>query len=69
MAQELPSNARWLLMDDFNMVETRTDKIRPSGKMMSSRERHLFDTMKQALNIEDNPHSNRSLKFSWDNLW
>jgi hypothetical protein len=36
--------------------------------MVPIRERQIFEAMKSSLNIEDNPRSTKSLKFSWDNL-
>lgn len=35
--------------------------------MISYRERKLFDAMKRVLQVEDNPRTPGSLKFSWDN--
>lgn len=67
MARELPTHYRWLLLGEFNMVEVRTDKNWPCASMISRRERELFDAMKQTLQVEDNPRTHGTLKFSWDN--
>jgi hypothetical protein len=68
MAQELPRTARWLFMGDFNMVGNRADKNRLSSRLVPIRERTIFEAMRSSLNVEDNPRSMGSLKFSWDNL-
>lgn len=67
MARELPQTCRWILLGDFNMVEYRADKSCQSATMVPSRERTLFDAMKVALRVADNPRSPGSLKYSWDN--
>lgn len=67
MEQELPHSCRWILIGDFNMVESRLDKTRQTAAMIPYRERLLFEGMKSALHVEDNIISPGSLKYSWDN--
>jgi len=68
MIRELPTNCRWILAGDFNMVENRNDKTNPCGRMIPTLERALFLNLKRHLQIEDNPRSQGSLPFSWDNF-
>lgn len=49
MTHELPNTCRWVLLGDFNMVESRTDKTRQNSSMIPHRERILFDAMKSTL--------------------
>ena len=67
MAHDLPASCRWLLIGDFNMVKDRSDKTRQGSVLAPARERLLFEAMKVALNVEDHPRSNGSLRYSWDN--
>ncbi|KAG0605467.1 hypothetical protein M758_9G061900 [Ceratodon purpureus] len=67
LARDLPDTCRWMLLGDFNMVEGRSDKTRQCSALIPARERLLFDAMKVALNVHDNPRSAGSLKYSWDN--
>lgn len=56
-----------MLVGDFNMVKTWSDKSCHNASMIPNLERLLFDAMKTALNVDDNPLSAGSLRYSWDN--
>lgn len=49
------------------MVESRQDKTNPCGRLISASERTMFNNLKNHLNIEDNPRSVSSIRYSWDN--
>ena len=67
MAQSLPFKCRWLLLGDFNMVESRGDKTQPTTTMIPQRERLLFASIKDAFQVKDNPRSLLSQRFFWNN--
>ncbi|KAG0595482.1 hypothetical protein M758_UG169900, partial [Ceratodon purpureus] len=64
IARTLSRTCRWILMGDYYMVEQRGDKSRHCHTLMPSRERVLFDVLKDTLQIEEHPRSSQSLKFS-----
>lgn len=64
MTRELPGHCRWVILGDFNMVETRSDKNRPCAAMIPLREREIFEAMKRTLQVEDTPRTPGNLKFS-----
>ena len=55
-------------MGDFNMVETRADKSFQCGRLLSGRERALFNSLKEALKIMEPIRAKNGLHFTWDNL-
>lgn len=63
----LPRTCRWVLAGDFNNVETRQDKSKTCGRLIPNMERRLFNTMKEILQVTDNPRDVGSLQYSWDN--
>jgi hypothetical protein len=50
------------------MVEIRQDKTNPCGRLVPNGERHIFQAMKRYFQLEDNPRSVGSSKFSWGNF-
>jgi len=67
MTRELPNSCRWILLGDFNMVEKRSDKSSSSGRSILAHERRLFNTLKDTLQVQEDPLTSPSLLFSWDN--
>ena len=49
------------------MVESSLDKSTFCSHLICDQERVLWDAVKDSLNICDNFHSDRGLKYSWDN--
>jgi len=68
LIRELPTSCRWILAGDFNMVEQRHDRTNPYGRMILAAERTLFSNLKRHLHVDDNPRSDGSLLYSWDNF-
>lgn len=64
ISRELPNNCRWILLGDFNMVEKRSDKSSSRGNSISGVERRLFNSMKDALGVCEEPLTLPSLSFS-----
>ena len=68
MLQELRRHCKWVLLGDFNVVEATADKSSQCGRLISSRERLLFNALIDALNILK-PHSEMNgLYYTWNNL-
>lgn len=67
LLSELPRTCRWILVGDFNVVESRSDKSTLCGRIMVGRERTLFLALLSSLGVVDYPRSAGSLLFSWDN--
>lgn len=67
LARDLLRGCQWMLLGDYNMVEHWTYKSRRDASMISLQKRTLFEIMKSKLNVEDNPRTSGSFKYSWDN--
>ena len=50
------------------MVESRQDKTNPCGRLILTSEGLIFQAMKRYLQVEGNPYSLGSSRFSWDNF-
>jgi exonuclease III len=57
MIETLSQTYRWIFMGDYNMVKTKQDKTNPCGRLISNRERVIFQTLKQRFGVTDYPHS------------
>ena len=66
--QNIPNHCCWLIVGDFNIVETRQDKTNQCGRLVTLRERDSFQVMKQYLQIDKVDRSTGSMRYSWDNL-
>lgn len=67
MIVELLLACRWIMAGEFNMVEARLDKTNPCGRLIAARERLMFNNLKTQLKVDDNPRSQGTLRYSWDN--
>lgn len=68
LLRDLPRHCQWVIMGDFNMVEARADKSSLCGRMISGRERLLFNTLKTALQVAEPPREANGLNYTWDNF-
>ena len=65
---DLPRHCKWILVGDFNMVEVRVDKSSHCSRIISKRERHLFNSLKEALGIHEPSRKDNGLRYIWNNL-
>jgi hypothetical protein len=63
----LTTTCRWIIAEDFNMVEQRCDKTNPCRRLIPFREHHLFNSLKEHLQLSELARSTGILAFSWDN--
>lgn len=63
----LDKDCKWILCGDWNFVENKGDKSSLCGKLISPTERHEFELLLGALNVEDKFSCNNPIKYTWDN--
>ena len=66
-ASRLPSDCRWLVSGDFNMVENPLDKSSLCSKIMTQGENLAWEALKSGLHLRDTFNHFGKLKFTWDN--
>lgn len=67
LSATLPSDCRWIVSGDFNMVESAQDKSILCGKLMTNREQIVWEAFKTSFHLRDTFNHTGKLKFSWDN--
>jgi len=67
IARELPTNCKWIMLDDFNMLECRCDKSSSCGRILLVQESLLINALKNSIQVAEYPLTTPSLTFSWDN--
>ncbi len=67
MLIQLFKDFQWILCGDFNMVEFRKDKMLFYGKLLTTKEKILWEIVKIGLSLEDTFTLTKSFNFSWDN--
>ena len=63
----LPTDYKWLVSGDFNMVENAQDKSALCSKTMPQGEKIVSEAFKSSLHLADTFNHNGRLRFSWDN--
>ena len=67
LSARLPSDCRWIVSGDFNMVESAQDKSTLCGKLIPQRERLVWEAFKASFQLSDTFSHTGKLHFSWDN--
>ncbi len=62
----LPNDYMWILIGNFNMVETQIDKSSTCGKMLLGTKGLDWEVFKTTLDVNELVNLNGNLKFSWD---
>ena len=63
----LPSDYRWLVSGDFNMLESAQDKSTLCSKLMSNCEKLVWEAFKSSFHLSDTFAHTGKLRFTWDN--
>ena len=63
----LPTDCNWILIGDFDFVESRCDKTNACNMLIPMAEKLVFQACKAFLLIEESNCSVSNLKFFWNN--
>ena len=67
LSDRLPSDCRWIVSGDFNMLESAQDKSTLCSKLMPHREKLVWEAFKASFQLRDTFSHTGKLRFSWDN--